>query len=59
MTAIIISVFLLLLLGLWLTMELGCGLCVSHFPTDAMKLILAPHKGIPLNIERWHNNKGV
>ncbi|PKM77141.1 MAG: hypothetical protein CVU90_09105 [Firmicutes bacterium HGW-Firmicutes-15] len=31
---------------------MGCGLCVSHCPSDALKLILAPHKGIPLDIER-------
>jgi len=31
---------------------MGCGLCVSHCPTEAIELILAPHKGIPLNIER-------
>ena len=31
---------------------MGCGLCVSHCPTEAIALILAPHKGIPLNIER-------
>jgi formate hydrogenlyase subunit 6/NADH:ubiquinone oxidoreductase subunit I len=31
---------------------MGCGLCVSHCPTDAVKLVLAPHKGIPLNIEQ-------
>lgn len=31
---------------------MGCGLCVSHCPTDAIELILAPHKGIPMDIEQ-------
>ncbi len=31
---------------------MGCGLCVSHCPADAIKLILAPDKGIPLDIQR-------
>jgi Pyruvate/2-oxoacid:ferredoxin oxidoreductase delta subunit len=31
---------------------MGCGLCVSHCPTDAINLMLAPHKGIPMNIEQ-------
>lgn len=31
---------------------MGCGLCVSHCPTEAIELILAPDKGIPLNIEK-------
>jgi len=31
---------------------MGCGLCVSHCPIEAIDLILAPHKGIPLNVEQ-------
>jgi Pyruvate/2-oxoacid:ferredoxin oxidoreductase delta subunit len=31
---------------------MGCGLCVSHCPATALTLELAPHKGIPLSIDR-------
>ncbi|MDD4802619.1 MAG: 4Fe-4S binding protein [Syntrophomonas sp.] len=31
---------------------MGCGLCVSHCPNEAIKLVLAPSKGIPLDVEQ-------
>ncbi|MCR4400754.1 MAG: 4Fe-4S binding protein [Syntrophomonadaceae bacterium] len=31
---------------------MGCGLCVSHCPTGAVVLVLAPERGIPLDVER-------
>ena len=30
---------------------MGCGVCVSHCPEDAISLVLAPEKGIPLDID--------
>lgn len=37
---------------------MGCGLCVSHCPTDAIEMILAPEKGIPLDIQILTNKRG-
>lgn len=31
---------------------MGCGVCVSHCPQGALSLILAPEKGIPLEMSR-------
>ncbi|MHB0975573.1 MAG: ATP-binding protein [Candidatus Aquicultorales bacterium] len=30
---------------------MGCGLCASHCPNEAISLALAPEKGIPLDVE--------
>ena len=30
---------------------MGCGLCVSHCPNGSINLVLAPDKGIPLDVE--------
>lgn len=30
---------------------LGCGVCVSKCPKDALSLVLAPEKGVPLKVE--------
>ncbi|NLV16188.1 MAG: 4Fe-4S binding protein [Syntrophomonadaceae bacterium] len=30
---------------------MGCGLCVSHCPADSISLLLAPERGIPLDVE--------
>ncbi len=29
---------------------MGCGICVSHCPSEAISLLLAPERGIPLDI---------
>jgi ferredoxin len=29
---------------------MGCGVCVSHCPNDAMRLELAPWKGQPMTL---------
>ncbi|MGE5389883.1 MAG: ATP-binding protein [Deltaproteobacteria bacterium] len=31
---------------------MGCGICVSHCPVGAIKLELAPDRGIPLDLDR-------
>ena len=31
---------------------MGCGVCVSHCPQDAVELVLAPEKGIPLEMAK-------
>ncbi len=35
-----------------LTACMGCGVCTSHCPQGAIELILAPEKGIPLEMEK-------
>ncbi|MEN6522415.1 MAG: 4Fe-4S binding protein [Anaerolineaceae bacterium] len=29
---------------------MGCGVCVSHCPNDAVELVLAPQRGVPMEI---------
>jgi len=31
---------------------MGCGVCVSHCPQEGIELVLAPEKGIPLEMSR-------
>jgi heterodisulfide reductase subunit A-like polyferredoxin len=31
---------------------MGCGICVSHCPQGALELVLAPEKGIPLEMSK-------
>jgi Pyruvate/2-oxoacid:ferredoxin oxidoreductase delta subunit len=31
---------------------MGCGICTSHCPYDAIELVLAPEKGIPLEMDK-------
>ncbi len=38
--------------GLDILLCMGCGLCSSHCPKQAINMVLAPERGIPLDIER-------
>jgi ferredoxin len=31
---------------------MGCGVCVNQCPEEAIQLVLAPEKGVPLEIEK-------
>jgi ferredoxin len=31
---------------------MGCGVCVSHCPQEAIELMLTPARGVPLEIHR-------
>ena len=31
---------------------MGCGVCVSHCPQEAIQLVLAPEKGIPMEMQK-------